>query len=331
MKILHLKILIAITSSFLSLPALSQLPFITPVIVSDPKDFGGRINCLFQDKTGFIWIGKETGLYRYDGYLLKAFRHSNDSGTISNDNIQCITEDLNGNLWIGTKGGGLNLYSKTTGTFKRFLHADKDPNSIAYNEVFTILPEPSGNLWIGTDGGGLDYYDILNGVFTHYNQENSGLRSNKVLAIHKDAKGNIWLGTWAGGLHVMDIKTKSIRHIKDGSRNKRNNINIFRIVEKDSGSLFLATWGTGLIAFKTGTSRYDEIISSEKVSSIRDLKKTKNKIYAASSAGLLKFDLKTGRFGMATDNSDLFSNTSSVLVDRSEIIWVGSENGSVGK
>jgi ligand-binding sensor domain-containing protein len=53
--------------SLLSIAALSQNLRIYPVMDSDPKDFGGRVNCIFQDRIGFIWIGKETGLFRYDG------------------------------------------------------------------------------------------------------------------------------------------------------------------------------------------------------------------------------------------------------------------------
>jgi len=63
------------------------------------KELGGRVSCIFQDKTGFIWIGKETGLFRYDGHSLKSYKHNPAiPGSIASNNILTITEDAAGNL-----------------------------------------------------------------------------------------------------------------------------------------------------------------------------------------------------------------------------------------
>lgn len=61
---------------------------------------------IFQDSRGYLWIGSQDGLNRYDGYSFKIFKH--DLESISHNNILSIAEDRSGSLWIGTWGGGLN-------------------------------------------------------------------------------------------------------------------------------------------------------------------------------------------------------------------------------
>src|SRR5678816_3953460 len=64
---------------------------------------------IFQDSKGYLWIGTQDGLNRYDGYTFKIYKHDpEDPGSISHNSILAITEDRDGYLWVGTWGGGLN-------------------------------------------------------------------------------------------------------------------------------------------------------------------------------------------------------------------------------
>src|SRR5512135_2343428 len=64
---------------------------------------------IFQDSRGYLWIGSQDGLNRYDGYSFKVYKHDpEDPTSISHNSILKITEDENGILWIGTWGGGLS-------------------------------------------------------------------------------------------------------------------------------------------------------------------------------------------------------------------------------
>ena len=90
---------------------------------------GNSINTLFQDSRGFLWIGTQDGLNRYDGYSFEVYRHEiGDQTSISGNSIQCITEDANGDLWIGTIGNGLNKWSRKTEKFTVY-------SSKGYNNV----------------------------------------------------------------------------------------------------------------------------------------------------------------------------------------------------
>src|SRR5574339_416633 len=66
---------------------------------------------IFQDSRGYLWIGTQDGLNRYDGYGFKIFKHDPDDPTsLSHNSILAVAEDTNGYLWIGTWGGGLNRF-----------------------------------------------------------------------------------------------------------------------------------------------------------------------------------------------------------------------------
>ena len=59
------------------------------------------IKCIYKDSKGFIWIGTNNGLNRFDGYKFEIFQHEfSDSTTIADNDINVITSDKKGNLWI---------------------------------------------------------------------------------------------------------------------------------------------------------------------------------------------------------------------------------------
>ncbi|RLG30239.1 histidine kinase, partial [Methanosarcinales archaeon] len=112
-------------------------------------------NCIVQDHKGFIWIGTEDGLNRYDGYTFKVYKPVlQDTTSISNNSIWALHVDTDNMLWVGTFGG-LNRFDPSTERFKRYLHDPENPKSLSHNHVKVIYEDTKGVLWIGTNGGGL--------------------------------------------------------------------------------------------------------------------------------------------------------------------------------
>ena len=78
------------------------------------------IQCIIQDKLGYMWFGSEDGLNRFDGYEIVQYKNNyHDKNSICNNTIRCINEDADGNLWIGTQKG-LNLYDRGKNIFYRY-------------------------------------------------------------------------------------------------------------------------------------------------------------------------------------------------------------------
>lgn len=89
------------------------------------------INCIYQDRRGFMWLGTEDGLNKYDGYQFLVYYHDPlDSCSISDNRIQTIYEDAAGHLWFGTRGGLAVLLSEAqpgtpvirNGPFRQYRH-----------------------------------------------------------------------------------------------------------------------------------------------------------------------------------------------------------------
>jgi ligand-binding sensor domain-containing protein len=64
------------------------------------------VNCVVQDDQGFIWIGTQDGLNKYDGYSFTTYYHDPaDSSSICDNFIRDLAIDSVGNLWVGTDHG----------------------------------------------------------------------------------------------------------------------------------------------------------------------------------------------------------------------------------
>ena len=93
------------------------------------------IHCIYQDSKGFIWIGTESGVNRYDGYNFIVYTPDvRNPKSLSNNWVYSVYEDHLGNLWIGTDNG-LNRCNREKETFTRYFHNTKNPKSLSKYKV----------------------------------------------------------------------------------------------------------------------------------------------------------------------------------------------------
>jgi hypothetical protein len=96
-----------------------------------------EIKCIYQDSEGYIWIGTQNGLNRFDGYTFeKYFYDPSNNYSISNNWIFGITEDPDGGIWLGTKGG-LNKFDKKMIFFTGLITGTQIP--LSKTILFTVL------------------------------------------------------------------------------------------------------------------------------------------------------------------------------------------------
>ncbi|WP_143305883.1 hybrid sensor histidine kinase/response regulator transcription factor [Chitinophaga vietnamensis] len=126
-----------------------------------------NIQCLAEDQAGNLWGGNYSSLIKIDTLHKKHIAYQ------IGYTVRSIHEDRQGNFWIGTQGGGLLLFNRTTGTYKRY---DED-NGLGGNTVLRMLEDKAGNLWLSSFAG-LLRFDAREGKFRSFSISD-GLQSNQ--------------------------------------------------------------------------------------------------------------------------------------------------------
>ena len=131
------------------------------------------INCLLQDSDGFMWIGTNNGLNKYDGYEFKIYKNIlDDSSSLSDNYIHTMYEDQTGQLWIGVRNG-LNLVNHSTETFTRYQHDQTNVNHRQSNDIYALFEDTEKRFWVGTRDG-LYLFDRIKKQFFYSDSQFNG-------------------------------------------------------------------------------------------------------------------------------------------------------------
>jgi signal transduction histidine kinase/ligand-binding sensor domain-containing protein len=163
------------------------------------------VMAIIQTADGYVWLGTEEGLARFDGDHFTVFDKRN-TAELRNDCVLSLLVDHKGDLWIGTRGGGLTRYSH--GRFQAFT----SPHGLPSESIQALYEDARGTLWIGTAGGGLAQY--LNGSF-HTFTTADGLADNTIFSIAGDGHDALWIGTH-NGLSKLSGRRFTTYRVADG-------------------------------------------------------------------------------------------------------------------
>ena len=310
---------------------------------------------LLQDRQGYLWIGTQDGLNRYDGYTLTQFKHDPDNPqSISANNIIALYEDKAGIIWVGTWGGGLNRYDPKTNQFSNYQPDPAKPTSLSHPIVTEIVQDGSGAFWVGTLGG-LERFDPVSGQFTHFHarpDDSASLSSDAISVIVPMAEGKLWIGTGGfsspgAGLNLFDPATGTSKRFP-ASGECLASPNIADILPDIQGNLWIAFGGYGVSG--GGLDRYNPVSGAcTHFDNARtfDNQITDNNLtdlafdrdgalwITSWSSGVWRMS-PDGQFsGIHHDPADPESlsndNTFSVLPDRSGVIWIGTLSAGINK
>ncbi len=296
------------------------------------------ITVLFQDNNGFLWIGTEDGLNRYDGYEFKTFRHNpSEPFSISGNHVQAIVQDNDSNLWIGTRNSGLCKLDYSTGKFVSYYADIESENSLPENGVYGLLVDPNNQLWIKTQS----YLSLYKGEeegfdnFGHYcnifNVKNIGKSP-----IYIESDTSLLVGT-KDGLNRFNINSNYFTRVTClPTVNFTCQDAVFDIVPYNNQ--YLVATSSGVQRLKIAPSGSSEVISFEKNNGmggrVNDLMQTENgSIFVGTHGGLRIFDPSTNRYRQIQlkENRHVPYHVTAMTEDRSGMIWIGTRFNGVFK
>lgn len=292
-----------------------------------------RIITIAQDKTGFMWFGTASGLYRYDAHRFTQFLHdpANPKTVISNYTT-VISCDSGGALWVGTFNG-LSRYDGESGTFQNFKYSPGEAGSISADTVYSIGEDRQKGLWIGTSTG-LNRVEMKDGKirFKRFLQNEAGKPGLAVYGMAAGEGQDLWLSTSEG---LARFNQGKIEIFKTSPDPRFPDINNFKSVFKDdSGNIWLGLRPGGLMRFEISSRRF-ELMEDFKgwdgdwpdVSGF--LIDKPGKLWIATMSGLVYFDIKTRRsqwhVNNPTDDQSLGDDAVMCMFrDRGNGIWLGT-------
>lgn len=298
--------------------------------------------CLLQDHNGYIWIGTQNGLNKYDGYTFEVFRSTelgNNNTGFKGKHISCIFEDKLGNLWVGTQKYGINFKAKSS---DQFVNLQSNPSFDLINgyDISSIFEDNDGNVWIASVGAGVLKYNPNTKLSQCFNNENNNLSNNLAFDVVQDKYGVIWVATAGGGINYL-INDNDFTLSHEMLPNHPNMGGYRKKLFLDDEYLWLGTEGTGLYQMNLKDRSYLHFspwTNNRTISSnvIRDVYKTKDgKLFIATDgSGLNVYNpanqaISTYQYHLE-DQAALNSNALLCLLgDRTGNIWIGTYNGGI--
>ena len=227
------------------------------------------VQTIFQQQNGYLWIGTDSGVSRYDGKLFTNYQYSPGSKRhITSNMVTGITEDALGNVWVSSEGG-LNRI-KPDGTVTHYQHDPKDPTSLQSPWLLNVFSDNYGQIWI-CGSNGLSRYDAEHDRFIYYPispkeaEADQTLNDLGVFSIAESSDGVLFAATSAGILSLAPGETHLTR-LRTANRELQPALNrhIEQIYPAYDGSLLFFERETGLLCYNPKTKQL-KLINSYRI------------------------------------------------------------------
>lgn len=292
------------------------------------------INCILRDKSGFVWLGTQNGLNKFDGKKITILeKEFGKEKNFKDYRIFDILQDKQGLIWIAS-GKGIFKYDPDFEKIKRYLMTF---DGLREPLIQSIEEEDESFLWLGTSDG-LKLFEKGTGTivesYVSYPFEPYSLSNNDVLSLCK-VGNELWIGT-AFGLSVLNLTNKTFkRYNHDISDEKSIGGDIVqKIVKGSGGKIWIGTVGSGLSVFdasKNSFKTFNTANSQIPNNDIRDIFVTKNgNLWLATNGeGLSYYNVMNNSFANYSHDSRNINGLStnsfySVYEDFEGILWLGS-------
>jgi ligand-binding sensor domain-containing protein/serine phosphatase RsbU (regulator of sigma subunit) len=319
---------------------------------------------ILQDERGYLWLGTDKGLVRYDGITFRTFGKGDGfkAGV-----VRSLMHDQKGRLWVGTQDNGIIVYDGRT--FSSI-------TGLKGSSVLCMLEDKNGTVWAGTDDGGINRIEALRDSFSvEVIDESNGLSNKSVVSLLQRSNGEIWMATF-GGINIISTNKdpRKIRQLRGGQEIPgdqimalaedsggnvwcaRYNENVFRVsdaggklVVKEFGAadgftakgvwkitctseqdIWFATSDDGLIRYQEGKKFFhytskDGVAGNQVLCVYED--KERNLWIGTNGKGLCKFGGDV--FAHYDERDGILANSVSAIAGDENGLWLGTAGGGL--
>lgn len=309
-----------------------------------------QIECVFKDSRGFMWIGTNYGLNRYDGYQTKVYKSiKNDTTSLITNSISDIQEDLNGNLWIRSNSTYV-VYDIKTEKFIRNISSILLPLGVHFNPSIVEI-DSQKNFYFYNPNDGVYKYDINKNKLIRFKQTtDDNMLSQGTINSIKIERGFFWILYQSGLLERFNEKTNMVdfrnRYVLENAKSST----IYKTLFLDSNGcpwVYPGLGDKGVLYYNLAKSEWHFFGNDKK-----DLRGPSDQKISSNFVRSLAQDLN-GRIWIATDHGgidiyDKMTNNITVLrndplnpnslsqnsaislfCDNTGIMWVGTYKNGV--
>jgi signal transduction histidine kinase/ligand-binding sensor domain-containing protein/DNA-binding response OmpR family regulator len=308
------------------------------------------VTAIVQDQSGYLWLGTNNGLNRYDGSKVKVFKgRPNEPGTLPDSKITKLHADRGYRIWIGTQTSGLCYYDKRTQLF----HPVDLKSALSYSNKITqspfrisvILEDKKGNIWIAVRQLGL--FVIRMGR----EGKIAEIRNFPLSDLPKEAKYSIQamlitsedtaLFGASDGLHSFNRRTGKTEKLPD----KNNNQTVNTIFKDTKGIVWVGRFD-GLYVLNTKENTLSKVHLSAEVKNIKTIAQDSMGYiwlgcfgygaYKVDSPNLNPLGTKVLRVyplskrALQTDFIGSIERINCFLQDKYGLLWIGTSAGGAG-
>lgn len=200
-----------------------------------------QITGTYQDSFGFLWVGTNSGLNRYDGVEFLVYESNQETNSLGDNIIGHMYEDGNGDFWIGGRGI-VSRYRRETDDFQRYPLPVTRTAFITI--VWSIAEEPAGRLWVSGGSNGLYYFCPDSDAFIAYENLPTTSQINGIMI----EKGEYLWATSVDGLHRLELSSGKWDswHYDSGDPSSLTSNRTYKVVGDHQGEIWISTRERGL-------------------------------------------------------------------------------------
>lgn len=308
------------------------------------------VSQIAQDMHGYLWVGTQDGLGRYDGRRFDVFKNDpqNPASLIGN-NVFNVYLGSDRSIYVLT-GNGYTRFLPSEGRFQRVSDKELAPRhqpircaNLRDQDARVMLTDSYGRTWVASVGNGLALKASGSEkaiVFDRNQPLERHLASNDVWALCEDRKGRMWVGMNGGGVAIIDSMRVVARYRYDAINPTSISSDVVRVLfEDNAGSMWIGTHGGGLCQYDPYRNMVPLLKPTQKNIGAKDdfvrglASDPAGRVFVGLRSGVIQTDTLLASAKMIArwdETYDQIGAARALYAEGEDRLWIGSEHNGIG-